>query len=293
MSLAPANLAGSGDVTVGITTSWVHRPIGFRVPSPDPAGTTVYAVANRFGATFLTGIGVGERLQVNLAAPFAMFQEGASTSDLIGAEATLPRSAAGDLRFGIAWQPLVRPELDPSYPPTSRDGAALALRFDMVAPTGSKDSFATYSTATFAPGASFEYRVGRVTLGADVGARIRRYRQLATAVIGSQLSTSLAGGVDILADGWLSAQLEAFALFTFHQQFEQVTEPGAFDAEQVPSGRPHIPAEWLLSVQTAGLIDGRLRATLGAGSAIPTGSESAVTAPAFRGVASIRYVFDD
>ncbi len=296
-SLAPAQLNNPGGhdgaTTVGLASSFTYRPIGFQVASPDPDGSNIYAVNSRLRLTFLTSIGVGRHLQLNLAAPMVLHQTGSSTADIIGAEQALPRSASGDLRFGVAVQIVRRSAPSASYPPSGADGPALALRLDIAAPSGDDNAFVSYRATTYAPALSFDQHIGRWWFGADLGMRVRRHRRLAGTIIGSQLSASVGAGIDILADGWLSAQLEAWALFSFHQQLEQTTVSGQYAPQWVPSGVPHIPAEWLLSVRTAGLLDGRLRASLGGGGSIPTASLSATTAPAARAVASVRYLFDN
>ena len=48
----------------------------------------------------------------------------------------------------------------------------------------------------------------------------------------------------------------------------------------------------MVSAKTAGLLDGRFRASLGVGSFIPTADRSAVTTPAFRFALGIHYAFD-
>ena len=79
-------------------------------------------------------------------------------------------------------------------------------------------------------------------------------------------------------------------LFTTSEQLELRREPGDPVAELSDSDDLHIPAEWLLSVRSAGLLDGHLRTQLGGGSFIPTGSSVPVTTPAFRALLSLQYL---
>jgi len=278
---APTSVAGPGATSFGLVLSFVHRPLGLQIASPDPEGTTVYAVEDALTAVVLGAVGVADRLQLQLAAPMVLLQSGAGKSDVVGSEERLPRSAAGDLRFGVALAPLQRDPRD--------DGPALAARFEMTAPTGDERAFASSSGASYAPGLSFDYRLGRLALGADASARFRREIDFADLTIGSQLGGALGVGFDVLDDSWLSTNLEAFALFTLAAQRQRVTSPGQFDPSEQPAP-PHIPAEWLLSVRSAHLLDGKLSLSAGAGSFIPTGEQVPATAPALRVVAAVRYI---
>ena len=282
LSQAPTDTTADGSAAFGFVPTFLYRPIGLRVASPDPEGTIIYAVETVLAASFLAGIGVGDRVELDIAAPVVLHQTGASKSDVVGSDEALPRSAVGDLRFGARLALIQRD--------AGQDGPALAARFEMAAPTGQDNAFVGYSTATWAPGVSFDQRIGSLSLGVDAGARLRGAVELGGAAIGSQISTSLGVGYDILDDGWLSVGAEAFALFTLNEQRIQVAVPGQSQPSEEP-GDPHIPAEWLLSVRSAGLVDGRFRVSLGGGGLIPTGSDSAVTAPAFRAVMALHYVY--
>jgi hypothetical protein len=283
-AIAPTQTAPDGSAAFGLVPTYYRRPIGLRISSADPEGTTIYAVDNAFAATFLMGLGVTDRLQLHIAAPVTLYQDGASKSDIIGSEQPLPRSAVGDMRFGANFALLPRPPAE--------SGPGLALRFEMAAPTGQADAFTGFPTATYAPGLSFDYQLGNFAIGADAGARIRDYVELAGAAIGTQVSLAIGVGYDFFDDGLLGLHLEANALFGVYEQTELVSQPGQFQAEPEPTGVPHIPAEWMLSLRTASLLDGRFRASLGGGSFIPTTADiTPVTTPQFRLALGVHYVF--
>ncbi len=280
---APTDTTAADSIAFGLVSTFLHRPVGLRVPSPDPDGTTIYAVEHVLGTSLLCALGLTERLQVSLSQPFVLYQEGAGKADVVGSDDPLPRSAVGDLRFGTAVSLLQRGPQD--------DGPGLSARFEMTAPTGQDNAFVSSPSAVYAPGASLDYHIGDFALGLDVGARFRRPVDFANIQIGNQISAGLGVGYEVLDDGWLSVNLEAFALFTLAEQIKLVHDPYELTATEEP-GDPHIPAEWLLSVRTAALLDGRLRASLGGGSFIPTGSTSAVTTPAFRAVMALHFAPD-
>jgi hypothetical protein len=279
---APTQLPPRFSGTVGVVPTFYMRPIGFQVASPDPEGSTVYAVDRVLAATFLAGFSPADRLQVQLAVPAILFQDGAGKTDVVGAEEELPHSALGDLRLGVQYAFFAR---------AHDGGPGLSARFEIAAPTGRDDAFAGYPSTTWAPGIAFDYRLDRVLIGADLGARIRAPAELAGATLGSQISASLGASVDILDDGWLSAAAELWALFTLASQTEITRVPGTLETES-ETAPPHIPMEWLASVRTAGLFDGRFRISAGAGGLVPTAEHTAVTSPAVRVVLGVHHHFD-
>ncbi|MBI4701460.1 MAG: hypothetical protein HY744_09920 [Deltaproteobacteria bacterium] len=283
--IGPTGTAAAGSVAFGLVGSYILRPIGLRVASADPDGTVVRVVDNSVRATLLTALGVVPRLQVTLALPAILYQDGAGTGGVVGTPAGLPRSAAGDLRFGCALSLLGRP--------AEHDGPALSGRFELGVPSGDAEAFASAATATFVPGVSFDYRLGRLGLGADAGARVRGTSELAGARIGSQLWAALGAGYDLLDRRRLAVGVEAYALLGLAAQQHRARDPLTLAPVEEPSGTLHAPAEWLLSVRSAALLGGRLTAALSGGSFIPTGSESPVTVPRLRLMAALHYVLDD
>lgn len=279
-SQAPTETVAAGAAVFSVVPTYYHRPIGLRISSPDPNGTTIFAVENALSATFAAGAGVTDRLQLGIAAPVMLFQDGAGKSDVVGSDERLPRSAVGDMRFGAQLSILRR----------DVEGPGLSARFEMAAPTAHQDAFAGFQSATWAPGVAFDYRIGDWQLGADLCARIRQSNLLATNVIGSQIALSIGASWDIIDGGWLSAGIESFALFGLNHQFDLDTDPSELDAD-ILDGPPHIPLEYMLSARTAGLLDGRFVASLGGGSFIPTSDDIAVTTPTFRVALGLHYVF--
>lgn len=282
LTIAPTTLTEPGLVGFGLVLTLLSRPIVLRVASPDPEGTDIYAVDDRLAGTFQATVGVADGLQLTLAMPLVLYQNGATIADVIGSSDFLPRSAMGDVRFGAAVRLLERA--------AGEDGVALASRFELSLPTGDEEAFVTSGSPVWAPGASLDHRIGRFSWGVDLSGRIAKERELGGATLGSQLGTALGAQLDILADGWLSAGLEAFALFTLAEQSDLVWDEATLSRSREDNAALHAPAEWLLSVRTAGLLDGQLVLALAGGSFIPTGSESPVTAPRFRFALSAQYV---
>jgi hypothetical protein len=282
LSIAPTSMTPAGAVSFGLVLTVLSRPIVLRVASPDPEGTDVHAVDNRLGATFQSTLGLGEGLHLTLSMPVVLFQDGATVSDVLGTSDHLPRSAVGDLRFGVSTRLLERPE--------GEDGVALAGRFEMSVPSGDRQAFVTSGSPVYVPGASLDHRIGIFRWGADLSGRITEPQELAGAKLGSQIGLSLGASVDILEEGWLSGGLETFGLFTLEEQSRLIWDERLLEHRREPTGSPHIPAEWLLSARSAGLLDGQLVTTLAGGGSLPTGSDSALTVPRFRFALSLQYV---
>ena len=87
-------------VAFGLVGSYLLRPIV--IHSPSPAGSDRPAIDNQFDATFLFAYGVTDRLELDLALPITVFQDGAGTSPLVGG-GDLPATATRDMRFGLTY----------------------------------------------------------------------------------------------------------------------------------------------------------------------------------------------
>ena len=91
----------------------------------------------------------------------------------------LTRSAPRDARIGATVGLLPRPATTP-------DGPAVVFRLDAVLPVGDERIFAGQSGIGAAPSFAAEFRAGRLTIGADIGARLRKTSDLSGTRVGSQ-----------------------------------------------------------------------------------------------------------
>jgi outer membrane protein OmpA-like peptidoglycan-associated protein len=261
-----------------LVASYLSRPIGLRVASPDPNGTVVYAIDNAVDATFLWALGVTDRLELTIDLPVTLYQDGAGLADVLGTDDALPRSVVRDGRFGASFAILPRPRAG------SGDGLAVTARLQFGAPFGARDAFASAGAMTTAPSVTADLRLGRLLLAMDLGGRIRSKRQLASATYGSQLSAAAGASFDILRDRWLTASAEAFALYTTAAQ-----GPSIHSATPAEPGPPLVPAEWIASVSSAPFLGGDLVLALGGGGFIPVTGAVALTTPRFRWNFALRY----
>jgi OmpA-OmpF porin, OOP family len=277
LSLGSPVLAPPGKASFGLVVSYLSRPIGLRVASPDPDGNIVYAIDNAVNATFVWSFGVTERLELTAAAPITVYQNGAGLGFATGSADELRRSTMRDVRFGFTFAMLPRPRTG------SADGLSLLGRFELALPAGDAAALASGRTVTWVPTLTGTFRRGRFELGLEAGARVRGESQLANAHIGTQISGALGASFDVLSNGWLTAAAEAFALYTLTPQ-----DPPArsADAERSPA---FVPSEWIVSATTAPLLGGDVSFSLSGGGPIPFSSESALTTPRFRFGLAARY----
>ncbi len=254
-------------IAFGLVATYLSRPIVLDLPAPDPTKPSPRnAIDNEINATFLFAYGVTDRLELDLALPVTIFQDGDGTSPLTGG-AQVPTTATRDLRFGATYTFLRRPKKHPWRHDAS--GFGLAARFEMTAPTGDEGAFAGESNAVYVPSLALDYRSHRFFFGAELGARIRPATDFAGARIGTQ--AFLAGGVgfDLLDQhDLLSVTAEARILPGFTEQ--GTLSQTVSGLQSVSNGTFIAPAEWMVTARTSPLEGGDLSIQLGVGGAIPT-----------------------
>ncbi|MBX3223733.1 MAG: hypothetical protein KF795_24685 [Labilithrix sp.] len=280
-AVGSAETVAERQIAFGLVTSWQSRPIIVGGPSPGGAGSDQFAIDDQVNANFLFAYGVTDQLQLDLGMPITLVQTGAGTSPLTGGR-PVRDTAVRDMRFGLAYA-LVPRERGDLWKAAEEGGAgkgfALATRLTFSAPAGDNTSFAGERTMVFAPSLAADYRVSRMFFGADVGARVRPVTEFAGARIGTQLTTALGAGVDILPRDVLSVFLEGRAYVNFAEQRSARLES---------DGRTIIPAEWLLGLRSAPVLGGDVSFFGGGGGPIPL-SEDPTTVPRFRFVLGVTY----
>lgn len=284
VATAPAQSLGAGNFSYGVAASYADDPVVLVAPSPDPDGRDVAAIDHELTATQLFAIGATRTLDVSLALPYTLSRSGTGVQGVTSQDAPpLRRAAARDPRLGASWSP----------GGSTESPLALALRLEVSLPLGDEDELAGSAGPTLAPSATVSARTGPLFAGGELGVRLRRASELAGVRVGSQLRASLGVGVDIFDDELLSLLAEIWALPSL------VAQPAPADSA---SRATFIPSEWLLSVRNMPQRDVALQ--VGVGTALPVSSRSstddsgatrdesfaAVTSPAWRIVAVVRYV---
>jgi outer membrane protein OmpA-like peptidoglycan-associated protein len=283
-SVGGTETTAPGQFSFGLVTTWLRKPVVLRAASPNPSGTEVSAVDHLVDANFLWAFGVTDRLELGLAMPAALYQNGTGLSGYKSSRSTgLPQTAVRDFRFGIAYALLPRPRAFPN------NGLGLAVRFEMSAPVGDRESFAGDSSAVWYPSLSGEYRAGRLFAGAQLGARLRATTQLAGTRVGHQLFSAVGAGMDVLPDEKLSVGLEAFALPSLVSQQTLTRDPVTAELVAQDSSHKLVPAEWMATVRSAPAAGGDMTLSVSGGSSIPLTDPSSMTSPAWRFVLGLRY----
>jgi hypothetical protein len=277
-----------GSLSAGLVGSYLVRPMELTVASPDPAGSTIGVINNAIDATLLFAYGVTDRLELTLALPAALYRDGAGISGVLGTGPSLGATIL-EPRFGLTLGVLRRTpvraaataEAEAGAP--SEKGAGLVVRLEAALPFAPTTSFARAPTMVGAPSVTFDYRLGRLDLAAEIGGRIRGEATFGTAVVGSQVMGALGASFDVVRRRWLTASAETFFLYGASGQLPSQVNPA--------NGTPPalVPAEWIASLSNAAVLGGDVILSVGAGGAIPTTTNGALTAPAFRLDFGIRY----
>ncbi len=289
VGVGSAETVAARQIAFGLLASYQSRPIVINGPSPGGSGTDQYAIDNQVNANFLFAYGISDRLQLDVGVPITLVQTGAGTSPITGGRA-IRDTAVRDMRFGVAYALIPRARMDLQKAADQGGpgkGFALASRFTVSAPVGDNTDFAGERTAVFMPSIAADYRVSRMFFGADIGARLRPVTEFAGARIGTQLTTALGAGVDILPREVLSVFLEGRAYVNFAEQ--HTSQQNAFGKiDSIPNGRRIVPAEWMLGLRSAPVLGGDVSFFAGGGGPIPL-SDSPITVPRFRFVLGVTY----
>lgn len=277
LSIGSPTTTPDGKAAIGLVGSYLSRPVGIRVASPDPDGTIVPVLDNVVDVTFVGAFGVTDRLEFTVAAPVTLYQDGSGLGAIVGSDDELRRSTMRDTRFGFAFAVLPRPRAG------NQNGFALTGRFDFAVPVGESQAFANARTPTWFPSLAAAFRRDRFQVALEASARLRGESQFANIRIGPQIGGALGTSFDILRGGLLTASAEAFVLYSASKQ-----DPPSTAAEGTAAS-PHIPAEWIVSASTAPMLGGDVSFSVYGGGPIPLSTEAAVTTPRFRVGLSARY----
>jgi hypothetical protein len=281
-AVAGTETVAAGQIGFGLVTSYQSRPVILRVASPG-SGTDTFVVDDQVSGNFLFAYGVTNRLELDLALPVTFVQRGAGLSAISGG-ASLRDTAVRDLRVGLAYALVARERVSPEK---KTEPWGVAARFGFTAPTGDANDFAGERSAVFVPDIAASYTYQRLFAGADVGFRFRPTTEFAGARVGTQLTTAMGIGADILERERLAVLLEGRAYVNFAEQATPQQSP--FGLTSIPNGKSIVPAEWFLGLRSAPILAGDVTFLLGGGGPIPLGDDAAITVPRFRFVLAAVY----
>ncbi|HEY5950261.1 MAG TPA: OmpA family protein, partial [Kofleriaceae bacterium] len=240
------------ELDVGATLDFGRDPLVARDPSTGEPLMNGDVVANRFGMQLTAGYGVLPQLELGVALPLVLAQNGDPATLAMGR--TLSTTALGDLRlFG-------------KFAVVRTESIALAAALDVTMPSGNVDSFTGSPTASARPRLVLEVQPGALVAALNIGYRFRGRSQVADVVVDDELTGGVALAYALRPKLWLIG--------------ESFVAVGLFGDEHA------VPAEALVGVRT------RLGATWQAQLAIGEGLGRGYGTPAFEAVASVGYLVD-
>ncbi len=275
-SIGSTETIARNNVSFGLVTSYLSRPIVLSTPSPGPGGGRSYGVNDQVNGSFLFAFGILDRLQLDFVLPVTFGQGGGGASAVTGGQ-TVQDTALRDMRFGLAYAVVPRLRVSPFVGSADIDAGArtpnawaLTVRSELSVPTGSEEQFAGERGVAWVPSVVADYRRGRYYGAIELGARVRASSALLGTKVGSQGMVSAGIGVDLFPRReLLSVAVEARILPSFDSSLA--------------------PAEWMLSARSAPFLGGDLGLQIGGGGGIPFNDPAAVTTPRYRFMLGVRY----
>ena len=277
--------------SLAVNANYASRPIVARATSPDPSGREIVVVDGLLVGSALASARLQQHVQATVVLPFVLHQSGTGIDGLTSQQVEgIQSPTMGDPRVGARFSWLGQPGAD------GHMAVGGVIHLDIVLPFGDGSAFAGERGVVTAPGFSIDMAGGRWFAASDVGLRLRNPSQLGSTRIGTQLTTSVGVGYEVLGARRLAIAAETWILSTLISQ-----------ASSVPMGDnrvdgTHAPAEWMLSLRTGAPRAG-WSAQLGFGTAIPLSSETresptahpeterfaGLTTPRLRGIVTIRF----
>jgi outer membrane protein OmpA-like peptidoglycan-associated protein len=150
-------------------------------------GTVSKAVDYQATLDFLWALGLFNVLQIGVALPVVIAQDGDGLA-IVSEDATkLSTTAIRDLRLHLKGRLLGGGKLGGGKGGTEKDGPGLALAITMSVPTGNDENFAGDKNVTVDPVLVFDYRIKVFRFALNAGVRIRQMSKVADFDLGHQL----------------------------------------------------------------------------------------------------------
>jgi len=197
-TLDRAETIGHLETTAGLYLDYLSEP--FVVKRTD--GGTESIIDQQLAADLVAGIGLFDRARLGVHLPIYFANSGS-----IG-ETSFEGSGIGDLTF----QPKLRILKQPEAP------LGLGLLVDVSVPTGNADQFIGSSTATAAPVALVDRKIGRTTLETNLGLRFQENQAVRDVEVGNRFTYGL-GAEYALVQDMLQVGLEVFGHTPLQEPF--------------------------------------------------------------------------
>ena len=198
---------------------------------PDTGNIQARAVSSRLKGSYRLSLGLLDKLQVGAALPLVLYQKGEASSQL--GTSSYSSAALSDLWLSAKLQVLEHEE---------NDGLGLALRGDVSAPTGTKDSFNSSGKVRGGPTAVMDFKRGHTRVAANVGYDARastttlnyaqrnalQYGLAGEVPLGDEVSvvSSLTGSLSLKASDFSNAPAEALGGVRFYLSDDVILQAG-------------------------------------------------------------------
>lgn len=230
-TLSPTRALEPGKASAGLRSTLLLQPLGGTLPSPSPAGTGTNILSISFVQEVLAGVGLAPGLDIGVALPFHLFQDGQGLVAIGVGER--PRTAAlGDPRITVGYAL-------PIELPVRAYGSVFL-------PLGDWASFAGEANTRGELGLALEPSWGKLHLGVDAAFRLRETTEIAQTRWGSQLRLGLACGYQVTEPALLFAEL-SLAPTLLEQPSGTAGQPGYLLPAEVLAGVAFTLQKWRLA----------------------------------------------
>jgi len=221
-TLSSADILGHKAVSFGAMFDYYRRPLALETTYDDGTEEKDWVVEYAMTADFMWAFGLADWVQLGVVLPVVLDQSGVGATPLmpLGVDDStykLAGAALKDLRFDAKVRFVGKDEA-----PETR-GFGLAADLAMSVPTGDELNFAGEKGFVFAPNLILDYRKTPISVGLNVGVRLRTEKaELVDLEVGHQMTAGL--GVTghlfdrrflVGAEGTLVAEMDGFDRLAF------------------------------------------------------------------------------
>jgi len=160
IGVSGARTLGENFFSTGVVVSYVDSPLVLLANPDDPDQGDLALIESQIVLDYVVAVAFGRHLQVGAGIPVALSQQGDDPGEI---DMQLSATALGDARLEAKW----------AIVPNDADGPGFALAPQFILPSGDEAAFFGESAIAFHPRALADFRIGRLGVFLNVGAKIR------------------------------------------------------------------------------------------------------------------------
>jgi len=210
---------------LGLAFSASQDPLVMRDPATGEPLMNGSVVSSRVGASLVAGIGLLGKLELGIAVPLTVAQDG--ELDLVRPGESLSGAGLGDVRA------LAKVKLFGS------GALRVALAGTLILPTGDAEGFSGGRTAAFEPKLIMAIHSGGLAVALNAGYRVRGKSQVANLIVDDELTVGVGASVRLVPRK-LWAIAEGYVIAGVQGDGEEREMP----AEMIVGGRYAISSDW-------------------------------------------------